>query len=473
MRRRRSWIDFFLWLVLLAGIGYGWLSLVLPPWVRQQVSRLPGGELTVGPIHVGFPFSVSISDVAFVSGTPGTVLTIHRIIARPVGISWRRKTVWLSRLALEEPHLQFHRTQQGMLEWPPLDRLSQLGVHAQGTTPQSAPTLPAGGATWRAVIHTLQISEGVLEFLDQHPAKPFRGVLSHLSFVGGPIAWPFHFDRCSLAIQGQLIGDQQHSAPAYCSGWIDLQAKNLEVSCKLDPLRLAAFEPYYDEGPLQVRVYDATLEATTHLTAKSNALDGRVQLMISHLSEADLSYQGRAIADIKKLVGGSEGTLRGEIQITGQLDHPKEWQVQLVPGNEVVQRLVSPLVARGIEIIQIKVGTQTIQVGLAPATEAAKSSMEATSQTVKDTLQVLAPTPPPPQGPAAEPTPPLSPEPSPHVVPQQPGVQQPAAPAPGQPAPLGEQPASSVGSALPASSSTPPESPNTASAQPPADKSSP
>ncbi len=472
MRRRRLWIDCLLWLVLLAGIGYGWLSVVLPPWIRQQVSRLPGGELTVGQVHVGVPFAVSISDVAFVSGTPGTVLTVHRMIARPVWISWRRKTVWLSRLELEEPHLQFHRTPQGTLEWPPLDRLAQLGASAQDAAPQPAATFSAGGVQWRTVIRTLQISDGVLEFLDQRPAKPFRGVLNHLSFVGGPLAWPLHLDRVSLAIQGQLVGDQQHSAPAYCSGWIDLQAKNLEVSCRLDPLRLAAFEPYY-EGPLQVRIYDATLEATTHLTAKSNTLDGRVQLVIRNLSEADLSYQGRTFADIKKLVGGSEGTLRGEIQITGQLDHPKEWQVQLVPGNEVVQRLVSPLVTRGIEIVQIKVGTQTIQVGLAPATEAAKSSMEATSQTVKDTLQVLAPTPPPLQGPAGEPTPTPSPETSAQVAPPQPSVQEPAVPAPGQPAPVGEQPASSSGSALPASSSTPPESPNAAAAPPPANQSSP
>ena len=239
---------------------------------------------------------------------------------------------------------------------------------------------------------TIRIVDGTLEFVDEKTAQPFRAALTELSFVGGPLTLPSGSPRLSLAVQGRFVGHQGHAAPVYCSGWVNPAPRNFEISCQLEPLPLAAFEPYY-RGPLQVRVYDATLSVTAKFTARANELQGRAQLEIGNLSEADLSFLGKTIADVKTLAGGANRSLAAEVQLSGPLDQPAAWKVQFAAGNEIVQSMLRPLFNRGIENVKIKVGQQTIQVGLTPASEAATSSMQEASKTIEESLKILAPAP--------------------------------------------------------------------------------
>jgi hypothetical protein len=444
MRRRRSWIEVLsLWL-LFAAFGYAGLSLTLPQWVDQQVRRVVGNTLVIGRIRLGFPLKLICSDVVLVAKNPGTIVSIRQLAISPLWWSWRRKTVWLRRLEVEEPRMRVRRTQQGTLLWPVLEPLGQAPTTASAP-PASGSALgdhgPTGSA-WTVVIQTLQVSGGTIEFVDEKRPTPFRGSLSELSIVGGPVSFPSGAERVSVAIQGRLVGNQQHAASVYCSGWLDADKRDGDVSCQLDPLRLAAFEPYY-QGPLQVRVYDATLKATSQVTAKANQLDGRVKLEIGNLSEADLSVLGTTLVDIKELAGGAERVLTGELQISGPLDRPNAWSFQLVPGNEIVQRLVTPLLNRGFQIIRIKVGEQTIELGLTPATEEAMSNIEAVSKEVEEHLSILAPPSPAVETPTTEVSTPEAPEASSQEASPQPSA------TPASDAPASQQP--SLPTAPPAS----------------------
>lgn len=392
MRHPRFWFERFAVLALLAlAAGYGSLYVVLPLWLQQQLVRIAGSALTVGAIRLEFPLKLIFSDVRLSEESSGAMLSSQTILVSPRWLSWPRNTVWLESLEISGLRVQCRRTKDGTLVWPTLQVfLGHRGTDAAGATPEgtaaSRAYLPAG---WRVVIGTMRVSDSVVEFVDQQPSQPFRGVLSQVSVVGGPVTVPFSAQRVSLAIQAQVVGVERLAAPAYCSGWIDAGVEQLDLSCQLQPLRLAAFQPYY-QGPLRARVSNATLKATGHLTSKANALEGRIQVEIGSLSEADLSFFGRSVAE-KKTVEGIDPALTGELQLSGPLDQPQAWNVQLAPGNEIVQRFLKPLMSRGIENIPVKVGTQVINVGLTPGSEADMSDIEAASKTVTDNLQIMAP----------------------------------------------------------------------------------
>ena len=279
--------------------------------------------------------------------------------------------------------MRWRRNWEGKFEVP---------LPAAASAPQTRP--------WTVVAQTVKIMDGTFEVVDEKPSQPFHTSLTGISLVGGPFQFPAGSSRVSLAVQGRFVGHQGRGAPVYCSGWLNVETRNLEVSCQLEPLPLAAFEPYY-QGPIQVRVYDATLKATVKFSAKANDLDGRAQVEVGNLSEADLSFLGKTFADIKTLAGGPDRSLSAEVQLSGPLDMPEAWKVRFVAGNEIVQSMLRPLFNRGIENVKIKVGQQTIQVGLTPASEEAAASIQEASKTVQEELKILAPSTPEAEAPAA------------------------------------------------------------------------
>lgn len=384
---------------LLTAAWHGLYGHLLPSWVLRRARHAVGNAVSIGDVRVGFPLRVVFVDVAAARSSPGTELRIRRITVVPQWVSWARRTLWLRRVSLDEPRFRIQRLQEGRIETPLAD-FSQALASALPAVPASADAGEAGSQpVWHVIAETVQVAGGTVEFVDERVAQSFRGSLANLSFVGGPFAAPRGTDRFSLAVQGRLIGHREHAAPLYCSGWLHLGAKALDISCQLEPLPLAAFEPYY-EGPLKVRVYDARLKATGRLTAQDNAVEGRIQLEIDQLSEADLSFLGKTVADIKKLAGDSpHPVLTGELQLSGPMDVPADWRLQLAPGNEMVENILEPLFKRRGEAVKIKVGQQTIEVGLTPTSDEAKTGIQETSKTVQETLKLVAP--PPPSEPAA------------------------------------------------------------------------
>lgn len=376
-------------------LGHWTMSHAIPALLERGLRMVAGDALTVGSIRLALPFRVVLSRVSWTPPAPWTAASSEKIVIVPQWISWSRRKIGVARLEIDTPRLRVRRTPAGELTWPfaadaSADILPDTALSSD-TAPVAAPSVPAAPVEWSLRVETVEISDGTLEFVDDRHA--FRGELNRVSFIAGPVTLPLHGDRFSIAVQGRVAGAEAREAPIYCSGWVHLDHHDMDLSCKLEPLPLAAFEPYY-EGPLK-RVKDATFTVTSHVTAKDNVLDGKAQLAIANVSEQDLSVVGRTLADLRK-VEGEERTLTGELQLSGPMDDPPQWKLQLVPGNEIVQKLIGSLLARRIDAIPFKMGEQLINVELPVETEATQSTIEEASKTVQETLELIAPTLPPP-----------------------------------------------------------------------------
>lgn len=432
--------------------AYGALASLAPIWVYDSLQRLPGQPLTIGGLRVSFPATLVLSDVRLADQQPGSLVSASEIAISPLWLSWEHRTLWLRKLRVRGLSLRARRTTQGTVVKLVPDMLVPTVQPAPGASDVGAAdtgvVLSAKWTPWKMVIQTLEVHEGAIEFVDQKNPRPFHGSATRVFLSGGPLSVPFEGQPLTFAVQGVLKGASEHAAPWYCSGWVNLLQRRVDVSCQLEPLRMAAFEPYYQK-PLPQKLYDARVSARGRLVVKHHEVNGRIQFEIDNFSEADLASLGKAGDSIRKLAGEGQRTLSGELQLAGSVEKSSEWKWQLVPGNELVQQLMSPVVGRGIEFIRIRIGTVVIPVGLVPATEATKADSEAAKQEVQEALSVIAPG-------TAEAQPEPAPKPAPLLPPDSPADGLPVAPLPAPPAAAPAAPALPLAPSAPVDSAAPP-----------------
>lgn len=404
MRRRRAW-----WLasvealVLLGLLAYLFLMITLPRCGRGWLRDISGGRLHVGHCELRFPLTFILADVQLINALPGQMLRCDRVRLTPVWGWWPTRTIYLRELVYEGLNVQFSRTQDGTVLWPIVE-----------TPPPDEPAESGSPRGWRFVIGNVRVTDGSLEFVDRRPPTVFHGGLMDLQLSVGPIVFPFDDSRMSLAMQARVVGHDALSAPLSCSGSVAEDAADFTIACRLDPLHLSAFTPYYP-GRWPERLQGGAIQATSQLRARNNRLEGRVQLRINGISPDALALRHRQLLRDETPRTAGDDELVGEIQIEGALDHPEGWQVQLAPGNAIAQQLVEPLMRRGRRQLPIALGGQAMMIALTPATEAIMISIEAAANTVEQALDLLtAPVdepPPPPDGqllvpPAEPPAPP-------------------------------------------------------------------
>jgi hypothetical protein len=364
---------------------YAWAAVEIPRRAAVFLAEAGAGRLQVGGISLEFPFTLVLTDVTIEAPEPSARIGISRVRVQPLWAAPRRKIVWLNRVVLERPRVMVRRTAQGAWIWP-------------GPQPTAAPATPdakvasseAAARRWRVVIRQAQVADGEVVFTDERVEQRFEGALERVVASVGPIRWPVEADDMSAALQGRFAGHEGYGAPFYCSGWTVWASRQLDVSCRLEPLALAAFEPYY-EGNIRVRVYHATLEATARLQAFDNTLDGRLQLLLGNLQEADISASGRTIVDFQKLSEASQQAMSAEVQVGGTLDSPRSWRWRMTPGNDAVQKLVNLLLERRWKELRIQVGDQVIPIELLTGTPAGMLRVQQGSRSVADSLRFLAP----------------------------------------------------------------------------------
>lgn len=439
MKRPNFWLRAFLALAIIVVIGeYAALTWLAPRYVVQAIQQAAGGELAVQFARLSFPMTTTLSGLRLLANTPEAALTIQKALIRPRGVSLASRRVWLQTVELDRPFLRLTRTKAGTFIGPKVQ--SMLAAEAPGAEPPAsmARALLRG---WDAHLETLQITEGVLEFVDENPANPFHGVLQHVFISLGPVALPRPTSQMSLAIRGEFIGHGGHEAPFYCSGWVDAARRNLEANCQFESLPLAAFEPYFQRS-LTLRVYSATLKSTSQWIASANDLEARLQLELNDVSEGDLSIRGRTILDVKRLTNGrDDARLRAELVIQGPLDQPAQWHAQFIPGDEQVQHVIGRLLERGVEVIRMSFLGHWIAIGIAPASQAMMQDFETASKEIAEALEILA-TPAVPE-----------PAPEPAAVPAVITLESPAA------APVIPEPPAPVGSQAPVVAPAPPAPP--------------
>lgn len=376
-------LAFCLLLITLQGIVLVWLA---PHYVMRMVESAVGGTLRIQQARLSFPLTMTFTGVASIDRRTESFLVMPRVVIKPRWLSAASRTVELDQVIIERPLLHVGRSRAGEVLWPSL---------------ASAQSPPPPSPFWRVRIRSLVIEDGAIEFLDQQIAPPFRGVLHHLSVDLGPLTIPGGGPQMSFAVRGEFVGHSGEAAPVYCSGWAVLAENDFQASCQLQPLALSAFEPYYQQGNVKLRVYQTTLKSTSQWLVDSNVLEGRVQMELGNLTEGDLSVRGRTVVDVKKLAAGETPRLNAELKISGPLDHPEAWRSEFVPGDIAAQQLVRPLLERGIEMITIPLGGQKLKVSITLASPSTMTDIEEASKQVEQDLEILA-------TPAAEPAAPVT-----------------------------------------------------------------
>jgi hypothetical protein len=377
--------------LLLAAAEFAALAWLAPYYVMRTIEHAARGTLTIEGAGLSLPLTTTLRGLRLAANTPETSLTIQQAVIRPQWVWPASKTVWLDAVELRQPFIRVTRTKAGALVWPSLP-----GAHRA-----PAPGLGAGPTPWRVHIASLSIVDGTIEYVDRKPSTAFHGVIEHVSLDLGPVIVPLDgswaspaWSRAaatamSFATRGRFVGERGHSAPVFCSGWWSPQARDLQASCRLDEVALAAFEPYF-RGPPELRVYATTLTSTSQWTAKANDFNGRIQLQLDNLTEGDLSIRGRTILDVKRLAnGGQTPSLTGEISLVGPLDTPSLWHAALLPGNDAVQQLVKRLLDRGVEVIRVPLLSGHMRLSLIPSSEATMTTIDRSSRQVQDALEIL------------------------------------------------------------------------------------
>lgn len=365
---------------------YALLTWGAPRYAIRAIERLLGDQVTIDEIRVSLPWTVWLSGVRYRGNAADAAVTIPRIIIHPRRFWFWPPTISIKTVEVERPLVRITRTAEGTLRWPaPAATQGGPGFHG------------AARARSRRLMHdslqidALKIIDGAVEFIDAQPPAGFHAVLDHLTVNVGPLATPGRDDdQVSFAVRGLIGGGSEHRAPMYCSGWVAPDVRDLQISCQLEPLRLALFDPYFQQSHKAIRVYGATVASTSQWVAKANQLEARVHLELDRLDEGDISVHGRNIIDIKKLAPNGERRLTAEMTFGGPLDQPAWWRGDFLPGNEPTQRLVTQLLEHNIKVVEVPVGVQYVALSLAPATEEEMQHIEAVSKSMTEALEILA-----------------------------------------------------------------------------------
>ena len=440
----------FILCVLIVVGQYAVLAWFVPRFVIYALERATGGHLAVRRASLTFPMTTTLEGVRLAQNTDEVAFSVERVVIRPRWASVTGRTLWLDSLDLDGPLVRVSRSRAGTTRWPAMPQ-PFLSRALLGVMP------------WRLLIGSVNVKDGILEFLDRYPAEPFHGALDHISVSVGPVTLPpreaQHLAQAegrslsmSFALHGRVATGQGTTPPWYCSGWVDLTSKDLQASCQVEPLPLAAFEPYFT-GRTQLRAYATTLRSTSYWTAQANDLTGRVQLELGHLLEGDLSFRGRTVVDVKKLAGGPELRLGGTVVFNGPLDQPGEWDAEFLAGDPQVQLLVRRLFEYGVRLIKVPFGSYMLYVRLAPVTPEMMTDVEAVSREVQEALELLIAPPAEATGATPAPATVTPPPPTPPATPETPGEPAPAA------APAGSGESAPAPSPPPASPASPADEP--------------
>ncbi len=383
MRRPRWGRRILLFLIALVGFQYGMLTWFAPRFVQQVLQRLVSRQLWIDDATWAFPLTTVLSGIHMRGSTEASALTIQQAVIRPRWYSPTLKTLWIDSLDIHQPVLRLTRTSTSELVWPGVEQWLEQQAR------EAAKTFGQIQAVRDLNIRSVNIQDGVVEYIDESTTPVFHVVLHHISLVIGPLSIPSNQSHLSLALWAEFVGHAGHAAPVFCSGWYEPGSQDLDASCQLEPLALASFEPYFGRGA-ELRVYESTLKSTSHWTAKSDELNAWIQLEFGHLTEGDVSIHGRTIIDVKRLLAGQEPKLRGEMNLTGRLDQPDRWHWAFIPGDQTVQQLVGRLLERGVEVVRIPLFGRHISVSIAPASPATMQGIAQTSKEIQEALEILA-----------------------------------------------------------------------------------
>lgn len=377
-----------IWLLLLGLLASGAaLFWVLPAYARLAVRDLISDAYLIGGIDFKPPARLILQDVRLSSAPGQAAAGVGRIAIDIEGLDWIKRTVWVG-LLFEEPSVRLWRSESGAVSVPlhPLRGIRPGG----GAYDTQEAALPSGVSDWRVRVRTVRVVSGAVEWVDERFPKPYRGLLQHIFLTASPGLHGTAQPPLSFAMHAQWVGLGGHSAPLYCSGWLGVADRNVEASCRLEPIATAAFESYLSRiGKVQVRLYEAAVSGTTHWQAYGNRLDGRFQVQLDNLTQGDLSMRGHTILDFATLTRDNGGKLISEIRVMGLLDDPSGWQWECTPGTDLIQQHIRTKYDRAKEVVSFRLLGQKVGLLLVPVSREFVDAIEHASREVRQALEAV------------------------------------------------------------------------------------
>ena len=359
-----------------------------PTYATFAVRQVVGPHYNIAATHIEWPDTIRIEGIHLASQQPGKA-SVQRGSIRLSRFDWRAKTVWI-RVRLEEPAIRLTRRDAMPVLAPPLP-FAGLSASGAKLPVQVWPRWFADWiASWHVQVETIDLAEGALEWVDELASGTFRGILHHLFVTLTPPIGGLRGEPLSFAARGEIVGAGGHSAPLYCSGWLDLPGRDIEASCRLEPIAVAAFSPYYERsGRVKVNLYSTTIAGTTRWQAQANQLNGRFQIRLDHLTHGDLSVRGRTILSLPQLTKDTDGKLISEIRVVGLLDTPESWRWECLPGTDLVQQHIRSRFDKANQVISFKLLGQRFGLVLVPVSQDFVKTIQQASDEIEAALEVV------------------------------------------------------------------------------------
>ncbi|TFV87743.1 DUF748 domain-containing protein, partial [Oxalobacteraceae bacterium OM1] len=163
-------------------------------------------------------------------------------------------------IRVEQAYVSVWRSRDGRLRLLPSLLEKPAGKDADPETPAPAVT-----------IGRIELQEGVLEFFDGTVRQPaYKTRLDQLHAVVEDLQVPALAGRTQVQLDGTVKGVRRNGKLAI-DGWLELAAKNSDLSARLAGVDLVALQPYLIKAS-ETGVRQGTLDLTLKSTVKKNHL---------------------------------------------------------------------------------------------------------------------------------------------------------------------------------------------------------
>ncbi len=332
-------------------VSVGIIELINQVFLTQWMAGVLPEGILVRRIHMRWPCTVVVDYASWAApGTPQApwLQVPHATIDLFVTPLFVKRLV-IRNVVLEQPRVTVHRDADGRWNLPPLRRPSAASSVAGRAVPAAKPR-------WSIAVLAAHVKQGVLVLDDQRIRDGFHGEVVDWDLAVRQPLMPWHGWRTQVETRGTAVLRAGHStAPLALTGWVDLQAKDLDGTLTVKDFDIGAVEHYINQGRLTLRFYQAQASMTARLKAVRGDFTADCQTTLTNLTDGEVSIKGVRVLDVKDAVGGPDRIVHLHIVLRGPLQRPRAWRPRFIPTGEQTIKLLRPLFEGRKETIILKV----------------------------------------------------------------------------------------------------------------------
>ncbi len=349
MKKFFGWMLGVLIVVLLLGVaGYVIALFKAKDLIATQIQQQLHRESFVGSIGVRFPLRLVITDFKVFEAAPRQqelFLAAREISVMPSVTSLLAGRVVLHEVVLTEPSVTLERLPGGQLNCSDLLPASAIQPTAGGEAGQPSSSLPPA--------IRLVVQRGTIRWIDRAVVgDPVTIQLRDLSLrvAAAPRGLSAVKIDASLDARIESVG-----APGRLSGrgWYEYPDRNLEAQVRLSGLDIATALPYLGAQASRL-VQQGILDAGVSATAERNQLKARCELRGHEVALVSGATSGGDFFSSMLSGMASGGEVALDLDVTGQLDQPQTWQMQL--SGDFMRKALEQAVMTGLDQASKKEG---------------------------------------------------------------------------------------------------------------------